>query len=254
MQAVRDEIERSNCKNEAYDVDYDYYRENHPDFCVVADEREDVDFCSEGCSSNQYSYLLCKYTGQEQMKILRECGLPEIADVVCTHNDKGFCGIEPFQASHSNLRTIYLECAEVNSTNGCPDKCKAALQFLKDEQGCCVHVYFALNAIGFRGDYGAALASEDLFSACEIEIPELCKVFPLPEEFLHCAHGDNDKDGTDTNDDTNGIDMSDDKDGTDMSDDTNGIDMSDDKDGDLHASPAIFCSVLMIMVSLFSAV
>ena len=88
--------------------------------------------------------------------------------------------------------------------------------------------YF-LNPIGLsNNDVGLVTLSEELVSACEIEIPETCKSFPPPEEFLECA--------CDT-------DVDDDKD----SDNTDS-DVDDDKDGDVHVTPTITCSVVLIML------
>ena len=64
------------------------------------------------------------------------------------------------------------------------------------------------------------MLSDELFSACEIEIPGTCKSFPLPEEFLECARDS---------------------------------DVDNDKDGDVHVTPTIFCIVVLIMVSLLNA-
>ena len=70
-EAVREEIERSNCVNEAYDSSGYEYEEPHP--CAVFDERDDVNVrCSEGCATNQYGYLWCKYLGEEQVQIFSQ--------------------------------------------------------------------------------------------------------------------------------------------------------------------------------------
>ena len=56
-----------------------------------------------------------------------------------------------------------------------------------DEQGCCTNTYFLVPLGIFNNDVGIVTLSEELFSACGIEIPEACKRFPPPEEFLECA-------------------------------------------------------------------
>ena len=227
MRAVREEIERSYCVNEVFDPDTNGYDEDS-DICVVIDERDDVNMrCSVGCATNQADYLTCKYIGEERVEVFRDCGLPEYAEVLCRYNDKGFCGAEPFGAS--NLPTIYEECFEENNMNAsiCSDECKEALEFMVDEQGCCTNTYFLIPLGVFHNDVGIVTLSKELFSACGIEIPEVCKRFPPPEEFLECAR-----------------DMDDDKDG--------GVD--DDKDGDVDVSPTIICSIVLVMVSLFSTV
>ena len=211
MRAVREEIESSNCVNELYHPDTDGYDES--DVCVVNDERVNVTLCSDACTSNQFDYLLCKYLGEEEVRLLRECGAaPEFIEIICAYNDKGYCGREPFRAS--NLPTIYEECFKKNNMNAsiCSYECKEALEYMKEEQGCCMHIYFVIPLGLFHNDVGIVTLSEELLSACEIEIPGTCKSFPPPEKFLECAH-----------------------------------------DGDVHVSPTIFCSVVLIMVSLLNA-
>ena len=150
----------------------------------------------------------------------------------------------------------------------CSDECKEALEYMKEDQGCCTNTYFLIPLGVFHNDVGIVTLSEELFSACEIEIPGACKRFPPPEEFLECAHDsdvdddkdgdvDNDKDG-DVDDDKDG-DVDNDKDG-DVDNDKDG-DVDDDKDGDVdndkgvavHVTPTIFCSVVLIMVNFLNA-
>ena len=185
MRAVREEIERSNCVNEILDAPEYEYDESYP--CAVLDHRADVERCSEGCATNQYRYLACKYLGEEAVEIFRECGLPEYAESGCRYNDKGYCGAEPFGAS--NLPTIFEECFEENDMNAsiCSDECKEALEFMIDDQGCCTNTYFLIPLGVFHNDVGIVTLSEELFSACGLEIPEVCERFPPPEEFLECA-------------------------------------------------------------------
>ena len=221
MRAVREEIERSNCVSEVFDPDTNGYDEPHD--CVVTDERDDVNVrCTEGCATNQAEYLACKYLGEEAVALYLECGgMPEIAEIACTYNDKGYCGIEPF--TPSNVPTIYDECFRKNnmSASNCSNECKEALEFMVDEQGCCTNIY-SLFPLGYLHNdvpiNSEQTLSEELFSACGIEIPETCtKRFPPPEEFLACARDAN------------------------------------DKNGDVHVSPTIISSILLIMVALFNA-
>ena len=111
--------------------------------CAVLDERDDVNVrCSVECATNQYSYLACKYLGEEAVQIYRECGVPEYAEAVCRYNDRGYCVGEPFGAS--NLPTIYEECFKKNNMNAsiCSDECREALEYMKEDQGCCTNTYF----------------------------------------------------------------------------------------------------------------
>ena len=67
-EAVREEIERSNCVNEAFDPSAYDYEELHP--CAVLDERDDVNVrCSVGCATNQHLYLACKYLGEKVVQL-----------------------------------------------------------------------------------------------------------------------------------------------------------------------------------------
>ena len=151
------------------------------------------------------------------MQIFRECGAPDNAEAVCSYNDRGYCVGESFGASNQ-LRTIYEECFEKNNMNAsiCSDECKEALEYMKDEQGCCINTYFLIPR---RIDFELLTLSDELFSACEIEIPGACKSFPPPEEFLECARDS---------------------------------DVDNDKDVAVHITPTIFCSVVLIMVSLLN--
>ena len=59
--------------------------------CTIRDGRDDVNVrCSEGCATNQFYYLQCKYIGEEQVRLFRECGAPQYAEVLCTYNDRGY--------------------------------------------------------------------------------------------------------------------------------------------------------------------
>jgi hypothetical protein len=227
LKAVREEIERSNCTNKFYGPDPEVFRDpvftydytdTHP--CAVFDEVDDKKVaCSEGCANNQFAYLYCKYLGEDLAQLFRECGPAEYLKDLCSYNDKGFCGAEPF----IYLPTVYNECFKANNTkfNGtilianCSDACKEALEFLKSEEGCCTNIYFVYVLLIYNSDAGNVTLSEKLFSDCGIEIPERCETFPATEGFRECA--------------------------------------GDRKDGDVHVSPTIFCSAILIMLSFFSA-
>ena len=115
MQAVREEIERSNCVNELYDPDTNGY-DDESDVCVITDERDDVNTrCSYACADNQSGYLACKYLGEEVVQLYRDCGWSEAAEAVCIYNDRGYCFAETLTAS--NLPTIYDECFRENNMN-----------------------------------------------------------------------------------------------------------------------------------------
>ena len=210
MRAVCEEIERSNCVNELYHPDTDGYDES--DVCVVNDERVNVALCSDACATNQFFYIPAVQISRRRASATIERMWGGAGTYCCIYNDKGYCGREPFGAS--NLPTIYEECFKKNNMDAsiCSDECKEALEYMKEEQGCCMHIYFVIPLGLSHNDVGLVTLSEELLSACEIEIPGTCKSFPPPEKFLECAH-----------------------------------------DGDVHVSPTIFCSVVLIMVSLLNA-
>ena len=207
LRAVREEIEKSNCSNRFYSPDtkdeYDYDDED-PNPCPIIDERVNVGLCSEECSLKQSFFLLCNYLGEESVEINRECGVSG-GEADCSFNDKNFCVSEVIYPS-SNFQTVYNECfleSNVVNDGSCSDKCKNALDDFTDANGCCVGLYFDIPfSVIFELDTdGDEALSANLFSTCEVEIPNVCNIlnFSPPEEFLDCAHdGDvNNKGGGD---------------------------------------------------------
>ena len=102
--------------------------------------------------------------------------------------------------------------------------------------------------------------SANLFSTCGVEVPGVCNSFSPPRKFLDCAH-DGDGDGNDGDGDGNdGDGDGNDGDGDGNGGDGNGNDGDGDgndgdgngKDGDVHATPTVFFSIILIMVSLFN--
>ena len=199
MQVVREEIERNNCTNTYLSSG------GYTDSCPITDERDNVKVnCSEECSYRQYSYLHCKYVGEEALNIERECGKTVIGAGYCSFNNRDFCS--SFLNSSSLLQTAYNECFLKNKwDNMCSNECKEAVENFKDTLGCCVRFYME--------SYSSVLLVLSAFYNCGVEIPEVCKSFSPPKEFLDCMHG-----------------------------------------GDLHVSPTIFYSIVLIILSLLNAV
>ena len=224
QRAVREDIKTSNCTNLYYLPD-DYDDTN---LCSVIDDRVGVNVtCSEECSLKQLGYFYCKYLGEDLVSIDRECGETVVGAGDCSFNDENFCVFEDFYQS-SKFQTVYDKCfVESNVSDGsCSDECKEALDDFTDAQGCCVTYLF--DAF-FDTD---VKRSANLFSTCGVRVPGVCSSFSPPRKFRDCAH-DGDGDGNDGDGDG--------KDG-----DGNG------KDGDVHATPTVFLSIILIMVSLFS--
>ena len=116
------------------------------DPCDIIDERVNVSLCSEICSLKQYVYVYCKSVGKTKLNIDRECGLPRFGAGVCSFNNEQFCIIEILDPS-SNLRRVYNECFVNSNVNegSCSDDCREAVESWKDLQGCCVQFFFQFN-------------------------------------------------------------------------------------------------------------
>ena len=140
MRLAHEEIERSNCTNEFYKHDAEL---ENMDSCDISDEGVNVSLCSELCSWKQFIYVYCKSVGKTRLNIDRECGLPAVGAGVCSFNNEQFCIIEILDPS-SNLRRVYNECFVNSNVNegSCSDDCREAVESWKDLQGCCVQFFF----------------------------------------------------------------------------------------------------------------
>ena len=226
QRAVREHIKTSNCKLTIVSDDDDI-EDTNP--CSVIDDRVGVNVnCSEECSFKQFSYFYCQYFGEDLASIDRECGVTVVGAGQCSFNDDNFCGLEVAYPS-PNFRTVYNECfVESNVTDGsCSDECKEALDDFTDAHGCCVEFFFEIPfyfILDLNSDTDDQL-SASLFSTCGVRVPGVCNSFSPPRNFRDCAR-DGDGDGNDGDGDGN--------------------------DGDVHATPTVFLSIILIMVSLFS--
>ena len=186
MRAVREEIQRNNCTNIAFSPDaYDYGDPDRP--CVIIDERDDINVsCSVECSYRQFYYLYCKYVGEESVSIDRECGRNVFGADYCSFNSRDFCYIID---SSSLFQTVYDTCL-LNNIVSCSDECKETLKNFKDTLGCCVryHLEYYYEYYDIAEDM---LLPSDVFSTCEVKIPDVCNSFSPPKKFLDCAHGGN---------------------------------------------------------------
>ena len=112
--------------------------------CSVIDDRVGVNVnCSDECGIKQFGYFYCKYVGEDLANINRECGETVVGAGQCSFNDDNFCLFEVISLS-SNFRTMYNECfVESNVNDGsCSDECKEALDDFTDAHGCCVTFFF----------------------------------------------------------------------------------------------------------------
>ena len=174
MRAVRKELGRNNCTNVHF-ISSDIDHEKYP--CAIIDEKDDVN-CSEECSYRQHSYFICKFLGEETFNIFRECGESDTlhgADF-CSFNNRDFClSIDPLV-----FQTVFNECFLENDIS-CSDGCKEAVEELRDTHGCCVKI------LQYEFSNKDMMQISDAFSACGVEIPEVCTSLSPPEKFLDCA-------------------------------------------------------------------
>ena len=189
VQAVEEEIQRSNCKNTQYVMND--YEDGNVTCDAPYDDRKDVPNCSETCSLRQFYYLYCTYLGEENAAIGRECGSPWDGAGFCSYYNGDFCLSRYFHTT-----SVVSTCSRSSSGDAleCSDECRSAVEFYKESLGCCVSYW--------RGDIGGnGPTISEIFSACGMEIPAACTSFSPPSEFLDCAH---DSQSTDSNGGTAG--------------------------------------------------
>ena len=182
--------------------------------CSVIDDRVGVNVCSEECNEKQFGYFYCKYLGEELANIGRECGETVVGAGNCSFNSKTFCRLEITSPS-SNFRTVYDKCfVESNVNNGsCSDECKEALDDFTDAHGCCVTFYFAFT---FSDILDMNSDTDEKLSA---SLFSTCGVV-VPGVCNSFSPPESFRDCA--------------------------------HDGDVHATPTVFLSIILIMVSLFS--
>ena len=130
--------------------------------------------------------MLCSLLLQGYESVKNECrSLPEEADY-CLFDKGDFCFlIGPM--SNSLLvdcyATLDLSIREVQ----CSESCRRAVDTYMSTAGCCVE-YWQDHKYHPAGYSYSSPSIEQIFSACEVEIPEACTFGrPPPREFLDCA-------------------------------------------------------------------
>ena len=156
--------------------------------------KRNVDPCTEKCSIRQASYVFCKHLDERQTQLNRECGIENTVNFCGVHKGE-FC-IE-MDSPDSYFETISDECfseeSNVLKDGACSTNCRNALEKFIDTVGCCIHHF---NTSFYELIAGSAISiadqvlSSDLFAACDIEVPDACRIFnstTLPDNFLECA-------------------------------------------------------------------
>ena len=106
---------------------------------------------------------VCKNLDEEYEKLGRECGAIENTLSTCGFHNGEFCAIMIFPDSYFD--NIFDKCYNV-SDRVCSTNCRNVWGEFIDRVGCCFH-YF--NRSYFYDD---PELSSDLFSACDIEVPD----------------------------------------------------------------------------------
>ena len=191
LEAVREEIENSTCRNSyfIYDEDDDPLVERYTTKTLCErprDAREDVRNCSETCSARQRYYLSCSLLLQGYESVQNECGsLPQEADY-CLFDKGDFCFLMG-PISNSLLVDCYATLDLSLNEVRCSESCRQAVDTYISTAGCCVD-YWRDHRYHPDGDSYHTPSIAQIFSACEVEIPEACTFGrPPPREFLDCA-------------------------------------------------------------------
>jgi hypothetical protein len=188
--AVKQEIEQSNCKNiEGDDSDYgDYfydYDSSSPPCDFPTDDRENVRNCTEECSERQLLYVFCTTIGQQHAEIDKECGVDTF--LYCGNDNGDFCLLK-----YNLTVSLLKKCSATSSMGGgefeCNDNCKNTVEMYVAESGCCVDFWKDYRDYSEEGSAYDGPTVSEVFSACDVDIPEGCNVnFNPPKELLDCA-------------------------------------------------------------------
>ena len=139
-----------------------------------------------------------RYSSQRSRKcplltdLNKECGLHPQYDrsVYCGYDNGDFCATK-YKSTQSLLKKCSASSSMGRGEFECNDNCKKVVETYVAESGCCVdywrdHEYYSDEGIDY--DYVRRLTVSDVFSACDVDIPEECSVdFNPPKEFLDCA-------------------------------------------------------------------
>ena len=189
LEAVKEEIENSTCRNSyfIYHEDDDPLVERYTTNTLCErprDAREDVRNCSGACSARQRYYLLCSLLLQGYESVQNECGSQPETDY-CLFDKGDFCFL---MGPMSNSLLVDCYATLDLSFNGlqCSESCRRAVDTYMSTAGCCVDYWQSHRYSRPGGSSGPRIG--ELFSACEVEIPEACTFGrPPPREFLDCA-------------------------------------------------------------------
>ena len=184
LTAVSEEIEKSDCRNEYYrDPDNSWHDYRYDSLCErPLDTRDGVRNCSDPCSERQFYYMFCTHLDAKLQEIEEECGDMPNKGRKCLFDKGDFCFLK------DNLtNSVLVECytsASVSSlaqrSIDCSDKCREAVADYVEVSGCCVDFWK-----GTSHERGPTIA--DIFSACEVAIPDACTSLSPPSDFLTCT-------------------------------------------------------------------
>ena len=184
LTAIKEEIKKSNCKNmllgDEMDYDYDYENVSSLPCEEPRDERENVRNCTEACSLRELFYIFCRTIGKQYADITRECGMDPVDAAYCGFDKGDFCYLK-----HNLTESLYEKCG-VNNTIECSASCKTEVKRYVEESGCCA--YYWRDYYDEYKDRNDETTISDIFSACDVEIPNECIVdFDPPKQSLDCA-------------------------------------------------------------------
>ena len=149
-----------------------------PNIADALAKKRNVGLCTHKCSLRQTYYVFCKNLGEEYEKLNRDCGMDN-AESFCGFHNGEFCAAAAMDFLYS-YHDIIFECHNV-SDGVCSTNCRNVLGEFIDTVDCCFQ-YF--NSSNFYLDQ---VLSSDLFSACDIEVPDACNSTTVPDDFLECV-------------------------------------------------------------------
>ena len=175
LQAIKEEIAQSDCRNSYCSAPIDY---DNDSLCEIPrDARENVSNCSDICSERQYYYMACSHLGQQYKSFIRE--FPEYQKETrnCLFDKRDFCFLKV------NLtKAVIVECYSTSNVTkfSCSSRCRAAVFSYRANSSCCVDYYRNYS-------YVSGPSIEEIFSACKVVIPTACTSFSRPMGFVNCT-------------------------------------------------------------------
>ena len=139
LEAVREEIEQSTCRNTyfIYQEDDDPFDYSESLCDGPRDAREDLRNCSKTCSARQKYYLSCTHLLQQYASIRDECYAVE-EDRRCLFDKGDFCFLKG-DISNSLLVDCYAT-SPLKSLE-CTETCRNAVNTYISKAGCCVEYW-----------------------------------------------------------------------------------------------------------------